>query len=468
MSFKIQYIEEPELMFMGGTALNPTVGLIKYGPRFSTSDEKEHKWLKVGIIGTGKSISDTISFFEDMKYTINPKEIKKWRLPFPGLNEDTKLQFSISVPPEWQKRITYNEIQELRSERNRETRTEMVMDLIDKKIKTLSEKNPPEVIIISIPDEIEELCSNPNYDNPLIKLKNEDDFHHRIKVYGMKYHIPTQIIRARTFSLKGTQQKSEVAWNMAVGILYKSQRGYPWKLTELEENTCYVGISFFKENESRKKYVRASMAQLFLDTGESFVLRGDSFEWNEEKEKSKTPHLTKESATKLIKQVLKQYEEVRDCMPSRIVIHKSSKFWDDEFGGFIEGTKNINNKDFISLQTSNIKFYRTEIHPPLRGCLIHTPEKNIYYLYTIGFVPCLNTYPGLGMPKPIQIDIKIADSPIKKIAQEILAFTKLDWNNTFLYRKFPVTLEVSRKVGRVLAESEAKNIKILPQYYFYM
>jgi hypothetical protein len=468
MAFKIDYIPEPKLMFMKGEALNPTVGLIKYGPRFSSVDEKKHKWIKVGIIWSSKSISQTLSFFEEMKFTIVPMEIKPWRIPFPSLNEDSPLLFSLSCQPQWQKRITVDEIITIKKEKSRNKRIEAVLELIGNKIKVIYEKSPPEIIVISLPEEIEELCTDPKMDNPLIKLANEDDFHHRIKVYGMKYKMPTQIIRSRTFLLKATQEKSEIAWNLAVGILYKSQKGYPWKLTSLEENTCYLGISFYKENEEKKKYMRASMAQLFLDSGESFILRGDSFEWDEKKNKTKTPHLSKENAKKLIQQVLKQYKEVRGCLPNRVVIHKTSTYWDDEFEGFQEGSKGIEAKDFITIHPSNIKFYRTESHPVLRGTLISAPNMEEHYLYTTGFVPCLDTYPGFAIPRPLRIRTKIADSPIQKICEEILSFTKLDWNNTFIYRKLPITIAVSRKVGRVLAESEAKNIEIDPHYYFYM
>lgn len=467
--FKIDYISEPELMFAEKKeSLNPTVGLIKYGPRFSSKDEKQHKWAKVGIIGSSKSISIVTSFLEDMRYQIAPKKICPWSIPFPGLYEDSPLKFSISLSDEWQQRFNSEEIEEIKSLKNKNERIEKVLQLIDNKMKIIYEKStPPDIIIISLPEDIECLCVDARMENPLIKLKNEDDFHSRIKVDGMKYKMATQLIRPRTLMLKGTQEKSIVAWNLAVGLLYKSQKGYPWKLTHLEDNTCYVGISFFKERITGKRNMGASLAQLFIDTGESFILRGDSFEWNNSTSPN-SPHLSKENAKKIIEMVLKQYQDVRKRLPDRLVIHKSSNYWDDEFEGFVEASKGIEIKDFVTLQPTDISFYRDDMYPVMRGTLVYSPIENECYLYTAGFAPCLKTYPSIGIPKPLMVRTKIADSSMKKICSEILAFTKLDWNNTFLYRKDPVTISVSRKVGKILAESEAKKIQIDPHYYYYM
>ena len=466
MTFRIDYISEPKLMFLNGESINPTVGLLKYSPRFSSEDETKHKWVKVGIIGTSKSISQTINFFEDMRYNILPEKTVKWLMPFPGVNEQSPLKFSFSFRPEWQERFSIEEIKTIEGIETLDGRIEKVLSLVDSKMKVIYEKSPPEVIIVTIPEEIEKLCINQNYDNPLIKLRNEDDFHNRIKVYGMRYKMPTQLIRPKTFALEGTQDKSLIAWNLAVGMLYKSQKGYPWKLTYLPQETCFVGISFYKENLSGKKCTRASMAQVFLDTGQSFILRGDPFECDEKDTKS--PHLSKADAKHLIEVVLAQYNEVKGVVPQRLVIHKSSNYLPDEYEGFMDAAKDIRYKDFITIQKSDVKLYRTQSMPILRGSYLSTPDDNEYYLFTTGYVPCLETYPGLSIPFPLMVRVKYKDTPIRQILEEILAFTKLDWNNTFIYRKEPVTLSVSRKVGQILSESEAHNIEIDPHYYFYM
>ncbi len=471
MSFSLKYVEEPKLMFLKGKSYTPMVGLIKHGARFSTSDETEHKWIKVGIIGSGNSISLTLNLLHDMRYPIIPEKPSKLNIPFLGLSKSSRLNFSLTYKPEWQQRISPTEISEILLKRTKTKKALAFAELIDNKLSILSDKSPPpDVVIISIPKEVEEECKEFFEDKPLIKLPNDDDLHSRLKLYGMKYDIPIQLIRNKTLMYEGTQDKSIVCWNLSVGLLYKSQKGYPWKLAEFNDNTCYVGISFFKErDENNKKTMRASMAQVFLDTGESFILRGDAFEWNNQNS-SDQPHLTKEGAEDIIKLVLEQYKSHKKTYPARLVIHKSSNYWDDEKEGFLSASEDIECRDFITILGSNMKFYRmNSSFPTIRGTIISHSHLDDNLLYTTGFVPCLNTYPGIGTPYPINVRCNLQSSDIYQICQEILSFTKLDWNNTFIYRKDPVTLSVSRKVGSVLSESIAKDWKYLnTHYYHYM
>ena len=470
MTFDFTYLNEPKLQFQSGEAYNPPVGLWKYGPRFSSSHEKGQKWLKIGIIGSGASVSRALLMLEDMKIPAKPENISKWNLPFPGIGPDSQMKFSFLCEPEWQEKLTSTEIKTILSSGSGIKIAEKFTELIDAKLAILHEKTPqPDCVIISLPKEIEDACIPFGVENPLLKLPNEDDLHSRIKIYGIKYGLPTQVLRSKTLNFVGTQEKNIVFWNFAVGLLYKSQNGYPWKLANLEDNTCYVGISFFKEKGTHSNNIRASMAQVFLDTGESFILRGDSFEWNDEKHPF-SPHLSSDSAKKLVNYVITQYKQIRhDAMPSRIVIHKTSSYWEEEKDGFMSAIEKIPKKDLITISETGIRFYRPGKFSVLRGTLISNSDFSRNLLYTTGFAPSLNTYPGLGIPRPLLIKPDVLDSNISDVCSEILAFTKLDWNNTFMYRKHPVTLSVSQKVGNVLSDSIAKvQERLDPHYYFYM
>nr|MBA4405292.1 hypothetical protein [Nanoarchaeum sp.] len=462
--YKLHYLKEPLLLFDGGESLNPCIGLIKYGPRFAGSINKKFREFKIGIIGSQKSILSTRQLFESFETMIYPKEeVKPWKIPFPGVNANSKLKFRFIFNPEWESEFTEKDFIEIKKANNA---SEVALDKIEKKLKIIYEKEtPPDIIIVSIPEEFYKLCSCSQSEKPFIKV-GLDDFHNRVKIIAMQNKIPTQLIRPETYEFTRTQERCLVAWNLVVGMLYKCQRGHPWKLTHLEENTCYVGISFFEEKG--KKTRRASLAQIFLDTGESFVLRGESFKWTNIKS-PKSPHLSKEDAKNLISYVINYYEEIRKKKPERIVIHKSSNFWDDELEGFKDGTESIKKKDFITILDSPLKLYTGSEYPVLRGTLLTTSDPIHTYLFSTGFVPSLKTYPGYSVPKPLQIKPFNLDSDIRLIAKEILAFTKLDWNNTFVYSRLPVTISISRKVGAVMAETEAQKLDELDShYYFYM
>ena len=90
------------------------------------------------------------------------------------------------------------------------------------------------------------------------------------------------------------------------------------------------------------------------------------------------------------------------------------------------------------------------------------------FVYTSGFVPALNTYYGSRVPMPLQITSYRQDSENQTLLDEIMALTKLDWNNTNFNSRLPVTISVSRKVGEILAELRQINAKPLESYRYYM
>jgi hypothetical protein len=67
--------------------------------------------------------------------------------------------------------------------------------------------------------------------------------------------------------------------------------------------------------------------QAFDEHGEGLVLRGHDFEWDAEKEGSRSPHLTESQAYDLIQMVLARYRQEMKQTPRRVVVHKTSQYW---------------------------------------------------------------------------------------------------------------------------------------------
>ena len=121
--------------------------------------------------------------------------------------------------------------------------------------------------------------------------------------------------------------------------------------------------------------------------------------------------------------------------------------------GFQKATRDIEFKDFITILNTSLRFYREGSYPILRGTLISTNSD--HYLFTTGFTPHLYSYPGSRVPEPILIRPFQLDTSIVNVSGEIMALTRLDWNNTKFNIRKPVTISISRKVGEILAESRA-------------
>jgi argonaute-like protein implicated in RNA metabolism and viral defense len=155
-------------------------------------------------------------------------------------------------------------------------------------------------------------------------------------------------------------------------------------------------------------------------------------------------------------------------MPSRLVLHKSSNFSDEEIDGFIEaidklGIPTIN---FITIMESDFRLYRNGKYPPFRGsCLEINDKTNI--LYTRGSIEFYKTYPGNYVPQPIEVRLYETDESASQICEEILSLTKLNWNNTQLDGKYPITLASARAVGKIL-KYLPENENVQSRYSYYM
>lgn len=73
-----------------------------------------------------------------------------------------------------------------------------------------------------------------------------------------------------------------------------------------------------------------------------------------------------------------------------------------------------------------------------------------HLLYKRGSVPYFETYTGKYIPSPIEVRLYDYDESPNLICDEILALTKMNWNNTQFDRWLPITIECARNVGEIL------------------
>jgi hypothetical protein len=74
-------------------------------------------------------------------------------------------------------------------------------------------------------------------------------------------------------------------------------------------------------------------------------------------------------------------------------------------------------------------------YPVLRGTFVDLKGKGL--LYTRGSVPYYGTYPGLRVPRPwLLAPHENSDGALPKLAEEVPALTKVNWNTTQSTRSF--------------------------------
>ena len=487
MTLRVFRIEEPELFFGGNRkCLDPQVGLLSYGPHGGVGKSAPKPIsIRAGIIGTTRSIGAVRVWLERLKYRIAAKDSAKSEykgIDFPGISLNSPLKFEISVDENCIFRISKAFVRNL-EKKPRKERILLTVKEYCRKFDDLAEAHPqPQIVLLPIDDIILRLCKERFRKTDRIVFQSrvfgesDDadmelfDFHNYLKAQAAVRGFVTQMITPKTLVFSEEKQSaSTIGWNISVGIYYKAT-GIPWKLAEIDEDTCYTGVSFYNEIGRKGKSVRAAIAQVYMRTGESQVIRGKPFEWIEE-ERGRTVHLNASQMTDIVKDSINLFSRQRGKQPRRLVMHKSAMFSEEEMEGCEEAAQNIEEMDIVHIREwTGFRAYHAKYdYPAVRGTVITDSKACEAMLYTSGYVPPLGTYPGPSSPRPLHINIQRMDTSIETICHDILGLTKLDWNSSTFYTRMPVTIGVSRKVGAVMAEMVSAGMKEPPSSYrFYM
>jgi hypothetical protein len=489
---RILRLEEPELYFnQDKKCLDPQVGLLNFGPHGGANTGKKEKVrisIRAGIIGTGRSIDTANAFLSRLTHRISATEAhsKDYKgIDFPGLGLEGSLGFEILVDQNCVLKIDREFIRQLSVKKDRKERIRDVVAEYCRQFDIMVQAYPkPDIIFLPLDDEMLSLCKDPRFQTQRIVYQNRDfgdnesayaplfDFHDHIKAQAaeQKRNFVTQFIGPKTMIFSEDRQSPAfIAWNFSVGAFYKAT-GTPWKLADINENTCFIGISFYREIVKNSKAVRASIAQVYLRTGESQVITGRPFEWNQQ-EKGRLVQLTSSQMATVVSESIKIFHEQRKKLPERLVVHKSTHFTEEEISGCMDASKSVDEVDIVHIsENSGFRAYHTKHDfPVVRGTLItHENKLSEAMLFTSGFVPALGSYPGASVPSPLHIRCERMDSSIETICRDILGLSKLDWNSSAFYTKLPVTISVSKKVGDILAEMVLANITPPTSYRYYM
>jgi hypothetical protein len=88
-------------------------------------------------------------------------------------------------------------------------------------------------------------------------------------------------------------------------------------------------------------------------------------------------------------------------------------------------------------------------------------------VYTRGSVELFRTYPGLYVPQPLVLRTDALGTDPLTAAKDVLALSKMNWNNAQLDERDPLTLRTTRNVGDILRHLPA-GAAASTRYAFYM
>lgn len=488
---KVSKLLEPELEFGGGMRhVDIRYGLMDNGP-FDAGKESAPGRIRVGIVGSVQTIEGTSLWLERCGEGIPAKISRQPTLfpPFPELGKDGPFRCDFVTSPELQQSISKREVDRLIRIEGQAEATRAIVQAISESIATLAERSaPPHVVLVALPVEIIECTVNSigavgdgdddGDDTPAPKIgADELNFRGLLKAACMRLRIPIQIMWPTTYdssvaiarklkpmSTRRVQDDATRAWNMFTALYYKAG-GLPWRLARdsRQFKTSFVGLSFYRSVDEQS--VHTSTAQMFDERGEGLILRGGRAV---ESEEDRRPHMSSEDAYTLLVNSLTIFRQQHGHPPARVVVHKTSRFDDGELDGLNRALDkfNIELADFVAISKAGTRLYRMDAYPPLRGTYLSL-DQNQALLYTRGSVEFFRTYPGLYIPRPLMLKFQALAQPLKSVADEVLALTKMNWNNTQFDNGMPITIAAAKQVGDVL-KYVAEGAEIAPRYSFYM
>ncbi len=310
-----------------------------------------------------------------------------------------------------------------------------------------------------------------------LPYQHEVNFHNQLKARMLGNSAPIQVIResslragmdltGKTSAREGRDLPAAIAWNLSTTCFYKAG-GRPWKAATVRDGVCYIGLVFKRRPQSGGAKSACCAAQMFMDSGDGMVFRGALGPWFDSGRREY--HLDEEAARQLASQVIEAYSNEHDGHPPKqVVLHGRVAFDEDEWTGFQEAIPPESSAIGVAIRDGDLKVYRPSRYPLLRG-MAYLLDRRSAYLWTKGYIPRLQRYPGFEVPNPLTIRVTHGSAELPLVLQDILILTKLNYNSCLYSSGYPITLDFADAVGEIITAAPIKPAGAPPrQFKFYI
>lgn len=495
---KVTYTPEPELEFNGKLKhIDIRIGIRHLGP-LDVAQPSKAQTIRLGVIGSGESANRVIDWLRKCEDGVSEKPSFQPNLfpSFPGYGSESPFKAQLLTEARTTREIPKSAFADL-SRVDDSRLLEEAAGLFLDHIKFLDEEAKVDVVVCALPYELLDVLNyapasddadhTPTRDDEPRPRRARHNFRAMLKARSMKYRTPLQIVLPATYGSRPKRSKAmrraregfedpllqrqlqdeaTRAWNFFVALYYKGG-GAPWRLIRSNAalSSCYIGVGFYRSLDD--KHMFSSAAQVFDERGDGQIVRGAAAVIDKD---DRTPHLTADDAALILKRSLDAFYLEHHHYPARAVVHKTSYFTPDE----IEGMKacaskyKIHRLDLLSIRRSHLRLFRDNAYPPLRGTTWSVDDARTI-LYTRGSVPFFETYPGMYIPRAMDIQFDETETAGHLLTQEVLALTKMNWNSTQFDHAEPITLEAADQTGHILKYVRSHEGEVeRASYRFYM
>ena len=451
------YIElpEPKLVFnpydAAATDAHPLRGLTRFGPYSNGIYEAVPSSIRLAAIvpeGTGPQLQ---KFFLEINHRQEPRERKAYLPPFPGFAVAFKRTIApldpiIELPAAVETSVTLGP-----------TPQKSLSDAIFAAIRQAAIRRADwDVLLIYLPDRwVRGFRGGPNLDF---------DLHDMIKAFCAAQSIPTQVLNDDVFHY---HCRASVCWRLAIA-LYAKAGGIPWKMESVASDTAFVGLSYaLRKSGTALQYVTCC-SQIFDAQGSGLEFLAYDTQGRAMRIEGKNPFLYRDQMRAVMSKSLGLYLDGHaGQMPSRVVIHKNTEFKQAEIDGVFDAFDRVEDIELLTVQESPWRAVRllaaaagsaapstADRYPLKRGTLVQVGENELL-LWTQGDASAVTGgtawfQEGKGIPRPLLLRRYAGHADAAQVGSEVLALSKMDWNNDQLYNTLPATQSFAHDLAEVV------------------
>ena len=467
-------LKEPLLAFSSGSPsmvdAHPLRGLLQHGPYSKNSFASHTDRVRLAIIGPESSKAERRRVLQNLQTPHQPSDRRDYVPPYPGFES----LFSVPLVPAvstaqltWPARL---------SDLGPGLPTDQVREAISQNMRRLATlRDEFDIAIVHLPDEW-----RPG-------LKSEGfNAHDELKAVGAELAIPTQVLNDSTFRFGYV---ASLSWRLAIA-LYVKAGGTPWRLAQLPSvpaTSAYIGLAYALRGSPGKGAFVTCCSQVFDADGGGmqFVAYDARDPYDDTDEFRRNPYLSRGDMRAVLARSLDLYRRRNGgSTPDRVVLHKTTEFKDEELAGTSDALTAVKEVECVQVTTDTNwrgvwirssttpgKKSEPDGYPVHRGTMIPLSGTEAL-VWVAGNAPSVaqldgNYYQGgKSIPAPLLMTRHMGTGPLEVIATELLALTKMDWNNDALYDPVPVTIRYSQRLAKTIANVPALPRQVYPYRMF--